>query len=337
MKKALVFGASGQIGAAVAAELACHGWSVDAVTRGGRGLPFPAPEGVRLLQMQDDRAAVIRAKAGGYDGVFDPLCYDEAGASDLLSVGGNVGSFCVVSTASVYSDSAGRSLESADESGFPAFPDYISENQPTVPPGQGYSAGKVAMERRLRQSSVPVSILRPAAVHGVGARHPREWWFVKRLLDGRKVIPVTYGGLSVFHTSSVQGIASLARLCLERRLAHTLNVADPVALNVREIGMAIGRTLGLDFSFYPVDDLATDLDHVGSTPWSAETPLRLDVSLARSLGWDGGPTYESRLPALCDWLLQHRHDWQAAFPVFQRYGHDPFDYQGEDRAMVPVR
>ena len=37
------------------------------------------------------------------------------------------------------------------------------------------------------------------------ATHPREWWFIKRALDGREAIPVAYAGKSVFHTSSARG------------------------------------------------------------------------------------------------------------------------------------
>ena len=52
-----------------------------------------------------------------------------------------------------------------------------------------------------------VSILRRGAIHGIGARHPREWYFVKRGLDGRRHLPLEYGGGSVFATSSTTGIA----------------------------------------------------------------------------------------------------------------------------------
>ena len=32
-------------------------------------------------------------------------------------------------------------------------------------------------------------------------------------------------------------------------------------------------------------------------------------------------------------MTAHAHDWQTAFPVFQHYGADPFDYAAEDAAL----
>lgn len=91
---------------------------------------------------------------------------------------------------SVYRDERGRSLDEASETGFPILPVPVGEGQPTVDPGSAtYSTRKVALERALLDNArSPVTILRPAAIHGVGSTHLREWWFVKRMLDRRPVI-----------------------------------------------------------------------------------------------------------------------------------------------------
>ena len=330
MRKALVLGASGQMARALVPMLAAQGWRVDAVTRAGRELPPEVQPFARHKPSADSRAQMIR-DGGGYDAVFDPMAFDADCAADLLAARDDVAQYCVISTASVYADAVGRSLESAGDTGFPQFPREIAETQATVPPGAGYSAGKVALERALADASV--TILRPCAIYGIGARHPREWWFVKRVLDGRVRVPLVDAGQNIFHTSSATGIASLAAFCLQHGHQGTFNVADPQALSVTQIAKEIGTAMGHRFTLIPVDDLPASLAHIGYTPWSVEAPMRLSTARARALGWDGGPTYPSQLPAYCAWMARHAASWASDFPAFAAYGHDVFDYAGEDRVL----
>lgn len=313
--RALIWGGGGQIGRAAAMDLARAGWQVDAVTRSNLP-PEVLALGVTALAPTNSRAATV---VRGYDAVIDTLAFTAADAADLMAEA--AGHVTVVSTASVYADDQGRGFEQGDS--FPHYPDPIHETQALVPPGPGYSAGKVAMEAALAGRA---AILRPGAIHGIGARHPREWWFVKRALDGRRAVPVAFGGRSVFHTSSTTGIASLTRHLAERRITGTFNAADPVALSVAEIAAAIGTVMGHRFDL---------IDHdVGHTPFSVENPVRLSTARARATGWDGGPDYAACLPDYIAWLISNANDWQTAFPVFQRYGQDPFDYKAEDAALA---
>lgn len=330
MRKALVLGASGQMARALVPMLAEQGWHVDAVTRAGRDLPPELAAFARHKPSGDSRAQMIRDDKG-YDAVFDPMAFDADCAGDLLAARDDVGQYCVISTASVYADAAGRSLETAGATGFPDFPRKIDETQPTVPPGRGYSAGKVALEQAL--AGAPVTILRPGAIHGIGARHPREWWFAKRCLDRRARVPLVDAGQNIFHTSSANGIASLAAFCLHNRHIGTFNVADPQALTVTQIAKAIGEAMNHPLMLIPVDDLPEQFAHIGYTPWSVDKPMRLSTARARALGWDGGPDYAALLPAYCIWMARHAQDWPQAFPGFAAYGHDVFDYAGEDWAL----
>lgn len=85
-------------------------------------------------------------------------------------------------------------------------------------------------------------------------------------------------------------------------------------------------------SLIPVSDLLENLSHIGHSPFRILRLARL--AAARALGWDGGPDYASLMPAYCQWLASHAPDWQAAFPMFTRYGHDPFDYAGADLVLA---
>jgi nucleoside-diphosphate-sugar epimerase len=324
MRRALIFGGSGQVGRAIAAALLEDGWQVDATTH-APALPTEIGAASKL-QPARTRAEAIRA--GRYDAVIDTMAFTHDDATDLLSARAAFGQLLVISTASVYADAAGNGFETGT---FPDYPVEISEDQPTVPPGPGYSAGKVALEAALGEAA---TILRPAAIHGIGARHPREWWFVKRLLDGRTRIPIEHQGKSVFHTTSAGSIGSLAAFCLDGGHTGAFNVADPEALSVTEIAGCLAATLGRAVDLVPMDTLPGPLSHVGHSPFSVPRPLRLSTNKARALGWQGGARYQTLLPAYCNWLCRHVADWQTAFPAFSGYARDPFDYAAEDRVLA---
>ena len=339
MSRALVFGGTGQIGIAVSKALLDAGWHVDVVTRGRRSLE----EGLldagahRLSGEGRTRHDVIAESPAVYDAVFDPTCYTARDAEDLLASRERVGAYCVVSSAGVYMDHQGRTLDKARETGFPDFHGLIDETNPTVSPGPAsYATRKIAMEQAMLSGHVPVTILRPCAIYGFKARHPREWWFVKRALDGRTRVPICFEGRSVFHTSSSIGIASLTRLCLERRETAILNIADPNPLSVAEISVAIGRAVNTAFELKSFAGPPKPPAFVGRSPWSCEHPIALSTHRARSLGWDGGPAYADAVAPYCQWLVDtaRKGDWLDHFAGFHQYAFDPFDYRAEDEFLA---
>ena len=69
---ALIFGATGQVGRAVALELAQAGWQVAAVTRGRALAPEALALGVVPVAAGPNRAALV---ARGYDAVVDTQAF----------------------------------------------------------------------------------------------------------------------------------------------------------------------------------------------------------------------------------------------------------------------
>ncbi len=311
-------------------ELLAKGWSVTAVTRNsGRELPT----GVKPIVAENlSRQHIIANLDHTIDVVFDPTAYDEVGANDLLSAEARFGSAVVVSSCSVYADKQGRSLDETAQNGFPHFHTPMTEATPTVPPGaQTYSTRKVAMENVFRATPHHITILRPCAIYGIHATHPREWWLIKRGLDGRKHIPISYLGESLFHTSSAAGIASLAELCMDNPASRILNVADPKPLSVCEIASALESSTQLPINLYPF--VGPPQGSIGASPWSIPLPYTLDCSAAKAMGWDGGQPYAQAVKEMANWLLQfkNRNDWKSQFNGFANYTHDPFDYAVEDK------
>lgn len=185
----------------------------------------------------------------------------------------------------------------------------------TIDPGpETYSTRKFGLERRLLdRANEPITIVRPCAIHGSYSSHPREWWFVKRMLDGRKVIPLAYRGQSRFHTSAVANIAALISTALDRPGTRILNAADPAALTVAEIGASIGGYLAYEGTFLPLD-VGDDKGNaaIGSTPWSVPAPFMPNTNAAAMLGYTPVTPYDGSVSKTSAWLVaQSEHDWKA--------------------------
>ena len=291
--------------------------------RGASGIAFD----------RNEPGAIAKGLGAGADLLLDTVAYDEAHADQLIATQGSVGQFVVISSASVYRDDAGRTLDEARANGFPELPVPVTEAQPTVDPGPAsYSTRKAAMERRLiDRMSVPVTILRPAAIHGPNSRQPREWWFVKRLLDGRTRIPLAYHGASRFHTAGVANIAALVAAVAERPGTRLLNAIDPDAPTVIEIGEAVMTALGRRAELVPVPDEGFP-PSIGASPWSVPHPIVLSDAAARAIGSEPVSAYAEGVVPAVRWLADGAagDDWKRAFPILAAYPMDLFDYTAED-------
>ena len=300
MPHAFILGGTGQIGRAVTDRLLNEGWRVTLASR----VPQSALDGLPNLRHvvldRRDTGAFALALGDGADLLLDCIAFDSADAGQLVDVQNSVGKICGISSASVYRDAEGRTLDEARSNGFPEMPVPITTSQPTVDAGDTtYSTRKVAMERTLLdQCEIPVTILRPCAIYGPHCRHAREWFFVKRLQDGRREIPVAYGGMSRFHTSSVQGIASAVLASASKTASSVMNIADPVAPTVMEIGEAIMRAMGVKADIVGLPDRGYP-PNAGVTPWSIPKPF----VVAPSEDTESAGTYESLVPPAVHLLI----------------------------------
>jgi nucleoside-diphosphate-sugar epimerase len=333
MQKALVFGATGQLGSAAIEHLLQSGWQVTAITR-SRPEHLPSTV-IKIVAGDQSRAEILRNLGQTFDAVFEPTAYSDSDANDLLEASSLFGSIVVVSSCSVYADEQGRSLDEASINGFPEFSAPMTETVATVTPGpETYSTRKVAMENVFRESKVPITILRPCAIYGRNSTHPREWWLVKRALDGRKQIPIAYDGKSIFHTSSAKGIASLVEICMLNPAQRILNVADLKPLTVIQIAAVLQEATNLQINMQPF--AGQPAGHIGSSPWSTPRPYVIDCTAAKALGWDGGEEYAIAVKDTARWLLtfESNSNWSEQFTSFANYPNDPFDYTAEDNWLL---
>ncbi len=336
MRRAVVIGATGQIGRAAVDALARDGWEVTAASRGG-GRDDGWPAQVRAVGLDRAQDTALAAAVGdGCDVLVDIVAYGAEHARQLTGLAGRVGSAVVISSVSVYEDDKGRGFDTQSEpDGFPEYPVPIPESRRTVRPGDGtYSTRKAALERDLLAAGdrLPTTLLRAGAVHGPYCRTPRELYFVKRNLDSRRRRVLAFGGQSRFHPVSVHTVAELIRLAARRPGSRVLNACDPEAPTVAEIAASIDAAMGVRAEDVLVDGPAP-APTVGDTPWTVPLPVVCDMRAAeRELGYRPVVRYADTLPetiASIERRLAGR-DWREAYPDMVRAYGDLFDYAAED-------
>ncbi|HTJ69721.1 MAG TPA: NAD-dependent epimerase/dehydratase family protein [Actinospica sp.] len=341
MLRALILGGTGMIGGATARRLAAAGWRVDVTGRDARRLaPDLAAAGVRFHAAERADAARLREVLGeGADLLVDCVCFTGAEARTLLPLAEHAASTVLLSSKAVYVDAAGNHSNSDTP------PDYggpVPESQPTMAPGdmdyrsrEGYGPNKVAAEHVALDSGLPISVLRPSRVHGVGSGRPREWVFVKRVLDRRPAVLLAGRGGGIVHPTAAVNIAALIETVAQQPGARILNSADPDAPSAREIAKTIARQLGHSWDEVLLDD-AADPD-LGRTPWDAPHPVVLDTTASLELGYKPVGDYAATVADEVDWLFDvfRAGDPDGILPApddpyFARF----LDYAAEDAYLL---
>jgi nucleoside-diphosphate-sugar epimerase len=312
--RALVLGGTGQIGSAATSALESAGWEVLVASRHG-------PVRVDRTSPGELEAAVDN----GVDVLVDAVAFTAADGEQLNRLAGRVGSLVVISSASVYMDDEGRTLDEASSlETFPRFPIPIRETQPTVEPSdETYSTQKVALEQTVLDGPIPATLIRPCAVHGPLSEAPREWFFVKRVRDGRARVVLVSNGESRFHTTSAVNLAHLIRLVAERPGDRILNCGDPNTPTVAEIGAAVAPELeqvAIPENGYERRDL--------SNPWAVVFPIIVDMTCAeREVAYRPIAAYSDAVQKTREWLLGTERDFAETY--LARY----FDYAAEDEVL----
>jgi nucleoside-diphosphate-sugar epimerase len=324
MPRALILGGTGLVGRAAARRLVAAGWDVDVTGRDPAHLPAGA--GTFVAADRHDGAALAEALGEGADLLVDCIAYTAAEARLLLPLLPHVTSTVLISSKAVYVDAAGNHSNSDVA---PDFGGPIPETQPTLAPldidyrsREGYGPNKVAAERVLLDSGAPVTVLRPSKIHGDGAAPPREWVFVKRVLDRRPVVFLARRGVGADHTTAAANIAALIEVVAAKPGARILNSADPDAPNGREIAGVVAKHLD-----HVWEEVLIENDSLGDHPWNRRHPVVLDTSAAAALGYVPAGDYAATVVAEIDWLVNDRP--QVGDELFAQY----VDYAAEDRYL----
>ena len=269
--------------------------------------------------------------------MVDVIPFEAADARQLLEA--DVGAIVAISSASVYADEQGRTLDEAEGvDDFPELPVPIPETQPTVEPGEAtYSTKKVAVERILLENDrTPAAIVRPCAIYGRGDRMAREWFFVKRADDHRPYVLLSNRGRGHFHTIAAENVGELVRLLATSPRTAVFNSGDPDPPTVVEIARTIGETAGHPFTEILVAD-GGGRGGLGQTPWSTPKPLLVDMAKAEEeLGYRPATTWADAIPTQVRWLLEatQGRDWREVLPRGANYLR--FEYEEEDAFVAAL-
>ena len=335
----MISGGTGAIGRATARRLLAAGWSVDLIGRDPARMPRDiAAAGGRFIAAGN--GGRLRAAFGnGADLLVDCACYTAQDAAGLLPLARDAALTVLISSKAVYVDAAGRHSNSRVK---PCFAGPVRKDQPTVAPGygdhrtgEGYPASKVAAERVLLDSGVPVTVLRPSKIHGPGSRQPREWMFVKRVLDRRPVLFLAHRGAGVDHPTAAANVAALIELAARRPGRRILNAADPDAPSALGISRAVARHLGHTWEEVLLD--SPDSTGLGRHPWDKPHPFVLDMTAAASLGYTPAGDYAATVASEVDWLVTAARGGEDADLIpgpGDSYFAPLLDYPAEDRWLA---
>ncbi len=334
---AVVLGVNGLVGRAIAAHLAAAGHSVTGTGRSRERFPAELVQaGVTFVESDryelDD---LNKAIGGGADLVVDCLCYTADHARTILSYEGDLGSAVMISSKAVYVDDRGRHGNSDDP---PDFGGAVTESQPVMAPDwsgdyrsrEGYGSNKVAAEQVMLAANIPVTVLRPSRIHGPGSARPREWFVVRRLLDGRSRIPLAHEGRTANHPTAVRNVAALVTVCAADPATRVLNVADPDAPTAAAVTTAVAAACGKAVSVVGLPDDAPP--EFGQSPWSNWPPYLLDTTVSRQLTDYEPVPYARAVREEIDWLLAVGRPAHEALNG-DSYFADLFDYAADDRAL----
>ena len=342
MPRALILGGTGMIGRATAARLLAAGWEVDVTGRDPSHVPAAFEgEGATFLTASRDSPSEMAAAIGdGADLLVDCICYTAGDATSLLPLARDATSTVMISSKAVYVDDAGHHSNSSVA---PRFAGPILETQPTMAPGDidyttrdGYGANKVAAERVLLDSDLPVTVIRPSKIHGAGAQRPREWVFIKRVLDRRSAVLLANRGAGIDHPTAAVNLAALIEVIAANPGPRILNSADPDAPSALEISRAIAGIL--DHVWEEVL-LNGDADVTfGQHPWDVPHPIVLDMTAAIDLGYVPVGSYEKTVTAEVEWLVSLVSEGGPSVELppglDDSFFESLFDYAAEDRYLA---
>lgn len=170
---------------------------------------------------------------------------------------------------------------------------------------------------------------------------PREWSIIRRLLDGRREIPVMDGGLTLESRAYVANAAHAVLLAVDQPEASAgefYNVADEVTPTDAERALAIAEAMGIAIELvsYPRAagapayfwGVGRNLEYMGKQePPPTHHKLLDTTKIRRQLGYRDPVPFGEAVSRTVRWYLDH--PLERGGQEEARIG-DPFDYAGED-------
>ena len=333
--RVLIIGGTRRCGPYLVEQLIDRGHSVVCFHRGQHNVAFSD----RAEEILGNRRDVSRFKDQmepvEVDAVVDMMAGDNGDVRTIAEAfGGRISRYVCISSYEVY-----EAFEAAWNGNFSCQPVPITEDAPKRKQlalyGHERRYDKVLMEKAALEAhdreDFAVTILRWPALYGPRDTTPREWYYVKQALDGRKRIPVANGGLSLFSRGYLENMAYSVVLALENNTAcgQLYNAADAHAMTPRQIIEMIGEIMDHKWEIVSIPrQLMPAFSQSQGRPFSPdpydiEPHILMDLTKIKAeLRYRDLVPLRTAMERSVEWLCEH-----------QPQGDPPFDYQALDAVL----
>jgi nucleoside-diphosphate-sugar epimerase len=195
--------------------------------------------------------------------------------------------------------------------------------QPSAKVAAQIAADELVLEAAGR-GDLPAVVLRLPALYG--PRDPRcaEWFFARRVLDGRQRIALPDAGLHICHRGFVQNMAwgVVQALSAPKGVGQIYNLGEEKLYTLAQLAQGVARALDYKWKLYSVPG------HLWTTPY-AHTSF-FDLRKARAqLRYRDRMIPRDGLELTLAWLCQHPRGDDWSWPGIK----NPFEYRREDELI----
>lgn len=309
--KVLVLGGTRFLGPFVVDELLARGHEVALLTRGEANFGGT----VRCYQGDASDAATLDRTVRSWqpEGLIDMLHGSAGHAGSVIGAcQGRLERSLHLSCAAVYGPSPICPVDEETE--------VLSTKDAPGPIAEQIAADQAVMEAAAGDK-LPAVIIRLPELYG--PRDPRcaEWFFARRILDGRSRIALPDRGLHIAHRGFVQNMAWGIAQALSARSAigQTYNLGEEKLYTLAQLARGVARALDREVQVWSVPG------HLWATPY-AHTSF-FDLRKARAqLRYRDRMIPRDGLELTMAWLCQNPLGDGWSWPGIER----PFDYAQED-------
>lgn len=320
MMKVLIIGGTRFVGRHLVAKLLKSGHEVTLFNRGRYPVTDWPDEAKVVTGDRNLPEDLGKLRGQQFDALVDMVLYDGKQACQAIDVlNGEIGQYLMVSTGSVYKMYSGQVPFRED--------DEVEDN-----PDNAYGYNKAQAEQVLlkawQDASFPATILRLPAVYGPYDYQAREWYFIKRLIDGRRRFLLPDGGMGVFHREYAGNIADQLIFLMQEpeSIGEIYNSGHQHFQTCRAMVEMAARQMGTEIELHTLPQanmpwpivLAPSLVYYQTTDKLAALGYREQVDLVA--GWAETFSFFRKHP-VTEWLFQQRSTVNL------------FNYREEDRAI----
>ncbi|MCB2048250.1 MAG: NAD-dependent epimerase/dehydratase family protein [Novosphingobium sp.] len=325
---ALIIGGTGPTGPHIVEGMRQRGYRVSVLSRGVHSYPFP--EDVERITGDPHFEEPLAAALG--DRTFDVVIatYGRLKVTSKL-LAGRTGHFLAVGGCAAY-----RGFTDPADVWPLGQLTPVPETAPLCGPGDHPFGGKiVAAENALFERHPDATLFRYPYVYGPRQIAPREWSLVRRVLDGRRTIVVTDGGMSLLSHHYAENAAHAILLAVDKPQAaagKAYNCADDEQVTYRQLIEIGARVLGVELEIASIPDVPSA---EGALIQHQPHHYLADTSLIKTdLGYrDLVPSVE----AIARTMLWYRDNPLEYGGEYEQRRKDVFDYEAEDKLISLAR